>query len=147
MLANANRAKLNVISTVTNKGEMRWKVFSGELNVRLLISFMKPFVHGRRKRIFLILGNLCVHHSKALKKWIKENMDKLAVFYMPSHSPELNPYEVLNVDLKQRATKFAPARTKSGLTRTAIGALRNIQKQPQRIESHFQYKAVCYAAA
>jgi hypothetical protein len=26
--ANANREKLSVISTVTNKGETRWKVFS-----------------------------------------------------------------------------------------------------------------------
>ena len=56
-------------------------------------------------------------------------------FYLPSYSPELNPDELLNADLKQRVTKIAPARTKTALTRTAIGALRSIQKQPERVES------------
>ena len=147
VLANANRAKLSVISTVTNKGEMRWKVFSGALNARLLIGFMNRLVHGREKRVFLILDNLRVHHSKAVKKWLKENADKIEVFYLPSYSPELNPDELLNADLKQRVTKSAPARTKTALTRTAIGVLRSIQKQPERIESCFQHRAVCYAAA
>jgi transposase len=88
-----------------------------------------------------------VHHSKAVKKWLKENADKIAVFYLPSYSPELNPDELLNADLKQRVTKAAPARTKTALRRTAIGALRSIQKQPEKVERYFEQKDVCYAAA
>jgi transposase len=147
VLANANREKLSVISTVTNKGQMRWKVFSGALNAGVLAGFMKRLVHGRKKRVFLILDNLRVHHSKAVKKWLKENADKIAVFYLPSYSPELNPDELLNADLKQRVTKAAPARTKTALRRTAIGALRSIQKQPEKVERYFEQKDVCYAAA
>lgn len=147
VLANANRAKLSVISTVTNKGQMRWKVFSGALNAKVLIGFMKRLVHGREKRIFLVLDNLRVHHSKAVKKWLKDNEDKIQVFYLPSYSPELNPDELLNADLKQHVTKAAPARNKIALTRTAIGALRSIQKQPGRVETYFGQKDVCYAAA
>ena len=146
VLANANRSKLSVISTVTNKGQMRWKVFSGALNARVLIGFLKRLVHGRKTRVFLILDNLRVHHSRAVKKWLLENEDKIAVFYLPSYSPELNPDELLNADLKQRVTKAAPARTKMALTRTAIGALRSIQKQPERVENYFGQKDVCYAA-
>jgi len=146
VLANANRAKLSVISTVTNKGQMRWKVFSGALNARVLIGFMKRLVHGREKRIFLVLDNLRVHHSKAVKKWLKENEDKILVLYLPSYSPELNPDELLNADLKQRVTKAAPARNKMALTRTAFGALRSIQKQPGRVEKYFGQKDVAYAA-
>jgi transposase len=145
--ANANRQKLSVISTVTNKGQMRWKVFSGALNAKILIGFMKRLVHGREKRVFLILDNLRVHHSKVVKEWLEENEDKIAVFYLPSYSPELNPDELLNADLKQRVTKAAPARNKLALTRTAIGALRSIQKQPDRVENYFGQKDVRYAAA
>jgi hypothetical protein len=43
VLANANRAKSSVNSTVTNNRKMCWKVFSGALNVRVLVSFMKRF--------------------------------------------------------------------------------------------------------
>jgi transposase len=147
VLANANRAKLSVISAVTNKGEMRWKVFSGALNAKILVGFMKRLVHGRKKRVFLILDNLRVHHSKVVIQWLKENDDKIAVFYLPSYSPELNPDELLNADLKQRVTKAVPARNQVALTRTAVGALRSIQKQPGRVESYFQQKDVCYAAS
>ena len=137
VLANANRAKLSVISTVTNKGEIRWKVFSGALNAKNLIGFMKRLVHGRKQRVFLILDNLRVHHSKAVKKWIAENQEKIQVFYLPSYSPELNPDELLNADLKQRVTKAVPARNKMALTRTAIGSMRSIQKQPERVREYF----------
>ena len=147
VLAHANRSKLSVISTVTNKGQMRWKVFSGALNAKILIGFMKRLVHGREKRVFLILDNLRVHHSKAVKKWLAENEEKIQVFYLPSYSPELNPDELLNADLKQRVTKAVPARNKLALTRTAIGALRSIQKQPARVESYFEQENVSYAAA
>ena len=146
VLANANRLKLSVISTVTNKRQMRWKVFSGALNAKILIGFLKRLVHGREKRVFLILDNLRVHHSKAVQKWLTEHEDKIAVFYLPSYSPELNPDELLNADLKQRVTKAAPARNKVALTRTAIGALRSIQKLPQRVENYFGQKDVVYAA-
>ncbi len=147
VLANANRSKLSVISTVTNKGQMRWKVFSGALNAKILIGFMRRLVHGPKKRVFLILDNLRVHHSKAVKKWLAENADKIAVFYLPSYTPELNPDELLNADLKQRVTNVAPARNKLALTPTAIGALRSIQKQPERVESYFEHENVCYAVA
>jgi transposase len=144
VLANANRSKLSVISTVTNKGQMRWKVFSGALNTRVLIGFMKRLVRNRGQKIFLVLDNLRVHHAKPVQQWLKENAEKIAVFYLPSYSPELNPDELLNADLKQCVTKAAPPRNKMALTRTAIGALRSIQKQPARVENYFGQKDVCY---
>ena len=53
---------------------------------------------------------------------------------------------MLNADWKQHVTKAAPARNKIALTRTAIGALRSIHKQPGSVESYFGQKNVAYAA-
>ncbi|MCQ8780496.1 transposase, partial [Escherichia coli] len=36
---NARREGLSIISTVTNQGKVRWKVFDGALNTDLLIDF------------------------------------------------------------------------------------------------------------
>ena len=143
---NAKREGLSVISTVTNKGEMRWKVFSGALNANILIGFLARLVRQRKEKIFLILDNLRVHHSKSVKRWLADNTERIEVFYLPSYSPELNPDELLNADLKHRVTTAAPARTAKALTRTAVGSLRSIQKQPARIQSYFQHKDVNYAA-
>ena len=123
---------------------MRWKIFSGALNAKILIGFLKRLTRHERRKLFLILDNLRVHHSQLVKQWLKANADKIEVFYLPSYSPELNPDELLNADLKQRATTTAPARTKTALTRTASSSLRSIQKQPQRVQNYFLHQDVRY---
>jgi hypothetical protein len=47
------------------------------------------------------------------------------VFYLPSYSPELNPDEMANADIKQAVTKQAPARTKLQLV-TRVRHLRHV---------------------
>ena len=143
---NSRREGLSVILTVTNKGEMRWKVFSGALNAKILIGFLTRLIRQCDHKIFLILDNLRVHHSKLAKRWLADNAEKIEVFYLPSYSPELNPDELLNADLKHRVTTAAPARSAKALTRTALGSLRRIQKQPARIQRYLQHKDVNYAA-
>jgi len=143
---NSRREGLSVLSTVTNKGEMRWKVFAGALNAKILIAFLTRLTRMQKTKIFLILDNLRVHHSKLVKQWLADNADKIEVFYLPSYSPELNPDELLNADLKHSVTTAAPARTAKALTRTAVRSLRSIQKQPARVQSYFQHKDVNYAA-
>lgn len=139
---NHNRSSLSVISTVTNKRQMRWKIFSGALNAKILIGFLEQLTRSDQRKLFLILDNLRVHHSKLVKEWLRANADKIEVFYLPSYSPELNPDELLNADLKQRVTTTAPARTKGALTRSAASSLRSIQRQPQRVQRYFQQQQV-----
>jgi hypothetical protein len=70
-------------------------------------------IRNAPKKIFLILDNLRVHHAKIVQQWLAENSDKIEVFYLPSYSPELNPDELLNADLKQRVTAAVAVKNKS----------------------------------
>jgi transposase len=142
----ANRSSLSVISTVTNKGQMRWRIFSGALDARILIGFLKRLTSHAAKKIFLILDNLRVHHAKVVQQWLAKNANKIEIFYLPSYSPELNPDELLHADLKQHVTTAAPAKTKIQLVKTASKSLRSIQKQPARVERYFLQPDVKYAA-
>ena len=143
---NNKRHGLSVISTVTNKGVMRWKIFDGALNADILIDFLKRLVRDAGRKIYLILDNLKVHHSKPVKAWLAENAEHIEVFYLPSYSPELNPNEMANADLKQAVTKRAPARTKLQLVKATSGHLRSVQRQPERVKSYFEHEPVRYAA-
>jgi transposase len=143
---NNKRHGLSVISTVTNRGQMRWKVFDGALNADILIDFMRRLIKGADRKIFLILDNLRVHHCKPVKAWLAEHEQAIEVFYLPSYSPELNPNEMANADLKQTVTKLAPARTKLQLVKATSQHLRSVQRKPERIKSYFQHKPVRYAA-
>ena len=143
---NARRHGLSVISTVTNKGQMRWKVFEGAMNAAVLIDFLKRLVRDASKKIFLILDNLRVHHARPVKAWLAANAEHIEVFYLPSYSPELNPDEMANADLKQAVTRLAPARTKMQLVKAVTSHLRSVQRQPERIKKYFQHEPVRYAA-
>lgn len=143
---NSKREGLSVISTVTNKGQMRWKIFDGALNPDILIDFLRRLIRGAPKKVFLILDNLRVHHSRPVKAWLAKRTDAIEVFYLPSYSPELNPDEMANADIKQAVTTKAPARTKLQLVKTTSRHLRSVQKQPERIRRYFEHDPVRYAA-
>ena len=144
---NNKRHGLSVISTVTNKGQIRWKAFEGTLNSDILLDFLRRLVKDAgRSKVYLILDNLRVHHSKPVKAWLAEHKHEIEVFYLPSYSPELNPNEMANADLKQAVTKLAPARTKLQLVKATTKHLRSVQRKPKRVMSYFQHAPVRYAA-
>lgn len=143
---NNKRHGLSVISTVTNKGQMRWRIFDGALNTNILIDFLRRLIKGAPRKLLLILDNLRVHHAKPVKAWLAEHADAIEVFYLPSYSPELNPDEMANADIKQGVTTLAPARTKLQLVRATARHLRSVQRQPERIREYFQHGPVSYAA-
>lgn len=67
MRVNNKRHSLPVISTVTNKGQMCWRIFEGAINAKILIDFLRRLIKGATKKVFLILDNLRVHHAKPVK--------------------------------------------------------------------------------
>jgi DDE superfamily endonuclease len=85
-------------------------------------------------------------HAKTVKAWLLERKDKIEVFYLPSYSPELNPEERLNADLKQAIGKKVPVRTKSKLHAATEQHMDNLAENPERILRFFQDKWVKYAA-
>lgn len=143
---NQNRHGCSVISTVTNKGEMRWMVFKGALNSARLITFLRRLIKNAHKKIFLVLDNLRVHHSKPVKAWLAERQEAIEVFHLPSYSPELNPVEIANAALKDAVTKHAPARKKGQLELFTSRFLRSLQRQPSKVVLMFQKETVRYAA-
>ena len=147
---NQRREGLSIISSVTNRGKVRFKSFEGGMNAAILIDFMKRLVQEARKengaKVFLILDNLKVHHAKSVKAWLEQNKAHIEVFYLPSYSPELNPDEMLNANLKAAVTSKAPNRRKGQLKQAAIGHLRHLQKTPAKVKQFFQKDSVKYAA-
>jgi hypothetical protein len=50
---NVWREGSSVLSTVNNKGEMRWKVFAGALNAKILIGFLTRLIRQSKHNILL----------------------------------------------------------------------------------------------
>ena len=54
-----------------------------------------------------------IHHSKLVKEWVEKNKNKIEIFYLPSYSPEKNPDEYLNCDLKYGLSEKPAPKTKN----------------------------------
>lgn len=141
------REKLSMISTVTNQGKARWMIVEESFNADKLIEFLAALIKDADRKVFLILDNLRVHHSKLVKAWLADRKDKIEVFYLPSYSPELNPDERLNADLKYAIGSKVAARTKTKLKAAATTHMELIEASPERVKKYFQDPRVAYAAS
>ncbi len=120
-------------------------VYDNKMNSQTLIKFMGRLIKGSKNKIFLILDNLKVHHSYVVKDWLKEHKEQIEVFHLPAYSPELNPDEYLNCDLKVGVHSGVPTRTKNQLKQKAISHLRKLQKLPGRVIRYFKHPKITYA--
>jgi hypothetical protein len=64
------REKLSMISTVTNQGKTRWMIIDENFNADKLLEFLGAVVQDATQKVFLIVDNLRVHHSKVVKTWV-----------------------------------------------------------------------------
>ena len=64
---SAKRQRINLISSITNQGKVRFMTYQEKMNADLLIRFMTRLIKDRNQKIFLVLDNLRVHHSKKTK--------------------------------------------------------------------------------
>lgn len=140
------REKFSMISSVTNQGRCHWMMIDGAFNADRLIEFMGHLIKDNERKVYLILDNLRVHHSKPVKAWLDENTTEIEAYYLPSYSPELNPDERLNADIKQAIETKAPSRSRKKLRDTAEAHMKLLENTPDRVIKFFHDKNVRYAA-
>lgn len=144
----SKRFSINMISTVTNQGKVQFMVYSENMNSDKLIEFMVQLIKSSQQKIFLILDNLRVHHSKVVKGWLDktEIKEQIEVFFLPSYSPERNPDEYLNCDLKQGMSSKKSPKTKEILQENVEKHMNMLVQNPERVEKYFKHESIQYAA-
>jgi transposase len=140
------REQINMISSITNQGKVRFMFYKEKMCSDLLIKFMKRLIRSAGKKVYLILDNLRVHHSKLVKEWLAEHRAFIEVHYLPSYSPDLNPDEFLNNDLKTNLSQKPAKRKKGQWEKNAKTHMRRVQKRPEHIKSLFRAEPIRYAS-
>lgn len=142
----SKRFSINMISTVTNQGKVEFMIYKETMNADMFIKFLKQLIKGKNRKIYLILDNLKVHHSKIVKAWVEENQEYLELFFLPSYSPERNPDEYLNCDLKQGLSQKPSPKNQEKLRDNLQEHMDMLQSNQQRVEKYFRHKDIKYAA-
>ena len=140
------RFRCNMISVITNRGRLAFMVFKGRFTSIVFISFLRRLLRYIQRPIFLIVDEHPVHRSAMVKQWVARRGARLRLFFLPGYSPDLNPDEYLNNDVKTNAVGRQRPHTEGELMANVRGYLRSTQRQPQKVRRYFHHPSVCYAA-
>jgi transposase len=142
-----SRFSVNMISTITNQGKVRWMIYQGKMNAALFIVFLTRLLAGASKKVFLIVDHLSVHEAAAVEQWLADKGDQIEVFYLPKYTPERNPDEYLNGDVKANINTDGLPKGREELQGKLHRFMQKLCKLPKRIARYFQHKFLQYAAA
>ena len=138
--------KINMLSAVSKRGKLRFMLYKDNMNSDKLIDFMRRLVHDSTKKVFLILDNLRVHHSKKVQTWLEKHRDEIEIFYLPPYAPEYNPDKLVNSDLKRSVGSMASSQSKEKLEHNVRSHLKSLQLHPSKICSFFNAPQTNHAA-
>ena len=137
----AQKMHINMISAISNQGRLHFLLYSDSINSDKLISFMKDLIKtADGKKVYLILDNLKVHHSKKVSEWVGEHASEIRLFHLPPYSPEYNPDEYLNNDLKRNIGTQAMAKDVKDLEDHTNTFMNHLAGDEDHIKSYFKHQ-------
>ncbi len=118
------------------------------MNAKVLVKFLRALIESIPGKVSLIQDNLRVHHTKKVKRWLSDRTVKcyLEVFFLPAYSPELNPDEYLNCDLKSMLHSGEAFCSVNDLKKRTRSCMRTLQERPERVENYFNATDIKHSA-
>lgn len=143
------RFRCNMISSITNRGRLAFMVFRERFTSRVFLNFLRRLVRlnrKKRKKIFLIADGHPVHRAGPVIRWLAAHTAQIRIFWLPSYSPELNPDELLNQDVKTNALGRIRPLDVEEMVGHVRSYLRITQGHPRAVRRYFHGPHVQYAA-
>jgi transposase len=135
-----------MVSAITNRGRLYFMIFKQRFQGEVFTEFLRRLVRQISRYVLLIIDQHPVHIAAKVKKWLKKHEDRIQVFYLPSYSPDLNPDENLNQDVKSNAVGRRRPHDQKQMIRHVRSYLYGRQRRPQLVKKYFEAKSVRYAA-
>ncbi len=149
VFGTGQRFRCNMISAITNRGRLAFMIFRQRFTTRVFLNFLGRLLRLTRKtrrKIFLIVDGHPVHKARSVRRWLTEHAQQIRIFCLPSYSPELNPDELLNQDVKTNALGRVRPVNVQEMMGNLRSYLRITQARPKLVKRYFRERHVEYAA-
>ena len=140
------RFSLNMISAISNRGHLQFMILDGRFNSEVFITFLKQMIKYSRQKIFFITDGHPAHKTKKLNEWLSENKAKIEVFFLPPYSPELNPQEYVNQDVKTNIIGKKRPINKAQMRVNVESFMYKRKNDKSQVQKYFHVSHVRYAA-
>jgi len=141
------RFSTSMISAISNNGLLRFMVYEGALRTDTFLKFLRRLIKDNKRKIFLIVDNLRVHHAIRVREWAEAHVEDIELFFLPPYSPEHNPDEYLNHDVKTHVRQNPAPRSEHELKTGLRSYMRRLQRKTDKIARFFHPDSVRYATA
>ena len=136
--------KINMISAIDNYGSCRFMCYEANMTQQLFIEFLERLIHDTDRKVLFIVDNLKVHHGKNVEEWLGQHKNELELFFTSPYSPEINPDEYLNHNLKQKVHSGIIPHTKSQIQEKVETFIHGLQDDAEKVKALFNHKKLTY---
>ncbi|MFD8403012.1 IS630 family transposase, partial [Streptomyces sp. NPDC059698] len=105
-----NRFSVNAMSAISTKGRMHFIVFAESFTAEVMCRFLDRLAGHFDRKVHLVVDGHSAHRSRKVRDWLAAHPDDIELHFLPPYSPELNPDELVNADLKHSLPKQHRAR-------------------------------------
>lgn len=140
------RFSLNMISAISNKGHLQFMIIDGRFNSEVFLTFLQQIIKYSRQKIFFITDGHPAHKTKKLNEWLLENKDRIEVLFLPPYSPELNPQEYVNQDVKTNVIGKKRPINKEQMQANVEDFMNKRKNDKKQVQKYFHVSHVQYAA-
>lgn len=141
-----SRSSVNMLSTVSARGELRFMLVKGRVNGAVFAEFLRRLMHNAVRPVFLVLDGHSIHRSRPVRDFLASQEGKLRLFFLPPYSPELNPDEQVWNYVKHHGVGRSFLRTAADLHQFVSSRLRSLQRLPWTVRMFFLTPDTHYAA-
>ena len=138
--------RVNQITAISNEGTVRFMTYKGSLNAAVFLVFLGKLVEGATRKILLIADRLQAHKTPEVLAWVEAHKDQIELFFLPAYSPELNPVEYMNNDMKGEVNKAGLPDDRETLHARIMAFMDKLAGIPSHVVSYFIHPKVQYSA-
>lgn len=140
------RFSLNMISAISNRGYLQFMIIDGRFNSEVFERFLQQIIKYSRQKIFFVTDGHPAHKTKKLNEWLAKNKNRIEVFFLPPYSPELNPQEYVNQDVKTNIIGKKRPINKTQMRNNVEDFMTKRKNDKTQVQKYFHQKHVRYAA-
>jgi transposase len=140
------RFSLNMISAISNRGHLQFMIIEGRFNSEVFQAFLKRMIRYSKQKIYFITDGHPAHKTKKLNEWLAQHKKRLEVFFLPPYSPELNPQEYVNQDVKTNVIGKKRPINKEQMKSNVEDFMMKRKNDRKQVQKYFHVSHVKYAA-
>ena len=140
------RFSLNMISALSNRGHLQFMIIDGRFNSEVFALFLKQMIKYSKRKIYFITDGHPAHKAKKLDEWLTKNKDRIEIIFLPPYSPELNPQEYVNQDVKTNVIGKKRPINKAQMRSNVEDFMTKRKNDKVQVQKYFHQKHVRYAA-